>query len=184
MNANGTHKRRLTRTRANTGDPTWSPDSRRIAYAFFRESPRFDSSIAVIRANGRGRKRLTQAGGRDELNPNWSPDGRMILYETTRSFDRRQSDIAVMTSEGARKRRLTRTRAFETNPVWSPDGELIAYTSDRHNRGLRLGRGFELYTASVDGGDVFRVTRNRIPDLFPDWQPLMAGTTRPANAMR
>ena len=47
------------------------------------------------------------------------------------------------------------------------------FTSDRHRRGpVRLGPSFEVYTAAIDGTDVVRITRNRVPDLFPDWQRL------------
>jgi hypothetical protein len=36
----------------------------------------------------------------------------------------------------------------------------------------RSSRGFELYTMARDGSDIVRVTANRRPYLFPDWQPL------------
>jgi Tol biopolymer transport system component len=80
-----------------------------------------------------------------------------------------------MNADGSGKRRITATRPHETNPVFSPDGTRIAFTSDRDNRRLskeRLGRGFELYTMALDGSGIVRVTTNRRPDLFPDWQPL------------
>lgn len=109
------------------------------------------------------------------MNPQWSPDGTRIFYERTREFGVQQSDLAVMNVDGSGQRRVTRTKVFETNPVPSPDGAQIAFTSDRDNRKLstdRLGRGFEIYTMGTDGTDIRRVTTNRVPDLFPDWQPL------------
>ena len=75
----------------------------------------------------------------------------------------------------SRGRRLTRTPALETNPVWSPDGRRIAFTSDRHvKRGERerWGRDFELYLMRVNGARIRRLTRNSVPDLVPDWQPI------------
>ena len=63
----------------------------------------------------------------------------------------------------------------ETNPVWSPDGCRIAFTSDRHvkrYKGERWGPDFELYLMRVNGTRIRRLTRNSVPDLLPDWQPI------------
>jgi TolB protein len=180
MNADGSGARRLAgNRRANYSDPQWSPDGESIAFGSFRagETPRsFDGSIAVVDADDGGNlRRLTRRGGADELNPNWSPDGTTIVYERNRLFDVRQSDIWLMGADGSGKRRITATRVYETNPVFSPDGTRIAFTSDRDNRRLskeRQGRGFELYTMALDGSGIVRLTTNRRPDRFPDWQPL------------
>jgi Tol biopolymer transport system component len=60
--------------------------------------------------------------------------------------------------------------------VWSPDGRLIAFTSDLHQaRHAHDVRTYELYTVAVDGSQVTRLTRNRVPDPKPTWQPLPAG---------
>ena len=178
VNSDGSGAQRLksSRTRGYT-DPSWSPDGTTIAFAITRVGEnRFDSSIAVIDADDGGSlRRLTRPGGPDELNPNWSPDGTAIAFEHSRSFDRTQSDIWLMAADGSGKRRVTATRFYETNPTFSPDGTRIAFASDRDNRRLsqdRLGRGFELYTMALDGSAIVRVTTNRRPDLWPDWQPL------------
>jgi TolB protein len=182
MNSDGSGKQRLASSRTRDySDPSWSPDGARIAVGLCRsgggESPRgLDCSIVVIDADDGGNlRRLTRRRGADEINPNWSPDGAAIAFERNRLFPVRQSDIWLMNGDGSGKRRITATRPHETNPVFSPDGTRIAFTGDRDNRRLskeRLGRGFELYTMALDGSDIVRVTTNRRPDLFPDWQPL------------
>ena len=180
MNADGSGKQRLTSNRRRDyTDPQWSPDGDSIAFGIAKgaDTPRgVDLSIAVIDADdGANLRRLTPRGGPDEANPNWSPDGTDIAFEQNRLFPLRQSDIWLMNADGSGKRRITETRVYETNPVFSPDGTRIAFTGDRDNRRLskeRLGRGFELYTMALDGSGIVRVTTNRRPDLFPDWQPL------------
>ena len=181
MNADGSGNRVLTRNRPGVDytDPQWSPDGTRIVFGLFKpaDEPRgIDGSVGVVDADDGGNLRLlTARGGPDELNPNWSPDGNAVVFERNALFPERQSDVWVMNADGSAARALTATSSHETNPVFSPDGTRIAFTGDRHNRRFsneRLGRGFELYTMAADGRDVVRVTTNRTPDLFPDWQPL------------
>ena len=84
MNADGSGKERLLGSRTRDySDPSWSPNGTRIAFAILRpgDTPRgFDSSIGVVNASdGTAFRRLTRAGGPDELNPNWAPDGQTSL---------------------------------------------------------------------------------------------------------
>ena len=174
----GTQRLRRSRTRGYT-DPSWSPDGAAIAFGIGKpaETPRgLDLSIAAVDADDGGNlRRLTRPGGADEVNPNWSPDGAAIAFERNRLFPVGQSDIWLMNGDGSGQRRITATRVYETNPVFSPDGTRIAFTGDRDNRRLskeRLGQGFELYTMALDGSGIVKVTTNRRPDVFPDWQPL------------
>lgn len=37
---------------------------------------------------------------------------------------------------------------------------------------VRVVRGLEIYTMTAAGEDIQRVTDNRVPDRFPDWQPV------------
>jgi TolB protein len=128
--------------------------------------------LAIMNADGSGRRALTAFGGVDEINPKWMPDGQTIVFEQLRQTGRR-SDIAAIGPDGGPVRRILSTPAWETNPIPSPDGTRILFTSDRDRRGPeRLGPGTELYTMAVDGSDVVRLTDNRRPDIFPDWQRL------------
>jgi len=181
MNVDGSDKHKLkSKKRWNLVDPQWSGNGTRIAFAMVGgNSPRkFDSSIAIVNAfDGSAFRRLTSAGGPDELNPNWAPQGEDLAFERTKRFPVKQSDLALIQFTGTQNsvRRITTSKAFETNPTFAPDGTRIAFTSDRDNRRLskkRLGRGFELYTMALDGSDIERVTKNRKADLFPDWQAL------------
>jgi Tol biopolymer transport system component len=133
--------------------------------------------IAVVGVDGTHRRALTRFGDRHSFNPKWMPDGRRIVFETgvvhRRKLGTTRSDIAIMNADGGGMTPLLATAAWETNPVPSPDGTRIVFTSDRDRRGPdRLGPGFEIYTAKIDGTDIARLTSNGVPDLFPDWQRL------------
>jgi TolB protein len=186
MAQDGSDVQRLTNDKTIETDAEWSPEGSTIAYSQWYAVPGqpgvFDLGVSLMNRDGTNRRPLLRdSARRDIVSQSWSPDGRRIVFElaTGRPHGRepksRQSDLAVINADGTGPVRLTRTAALEANPVWSPDGTRIAFTSDRHARGRGLERGgpaFELYTMRADGGDIKRITHNRVPDLHPDWQPL------------
>ena len=173
-NLDGSGDRAITPKTKRSIDPDWSPDGTRIAYAEtrFTTPNRAQTRVMVVNADGTGRRALTSFGGADEINPKWMPDGQTILFERLK-FTGTKSDLAAIPAAGGAVRTILATRGWETNPIPSPDGTRILFTSDRDRPGDdRLGRGFELYTMALDGSDVVRLTNNRSPDIFPDWQRL------------
>jgi Tol biopolymer transport system component len=175
VNVDGSGDRALTSRRRRSVDPDWSPDGSRLVYTearYVRGRPGPQNRQVVMNADGTGRQALTAFGGPDEINGKWMPDGRTILFERRRQRGTR-SDILAIGADGAGLRTVLATPAWETNPVPSPSGTRIVFTSDRDRRGHeRLGPGFELYTMALDGTDMVRVTNNRRPDIWPDWQRL------------
>jgi Tol biopolymer transport system component len=80
------------------GMPTWSPDSRKIAYAYLRykvisehESIEVGSEIYVENADGTNRIQVTDTPNIAEAGPVWSPDGSKIACT-----DRHSAKIYVM----------------------------------------------------------------------------------------
>lgn len=175
VNVDGSGDSGLTSRRRRSFDPDWSPDGSRLVYTetrFVGRRQRPQTRQVVMNADGTGRRILTAFGGPNEINGKWMPDGRTILFERRRQGGTR-SDILAIGAGGGRPRTVLATRAWETNPVPSPDGIRIVFTSDRGRRGReRLGPGFELYTMALDGTDIARLTNNRRPDIWPDWQRL------------
>jgi Tol biopolymer transport system component len=173
IGTNGRNRRAITPRHLRAIDPDWSPDGTRFVYTEARLRPRsVQNRLAIMNVDGTGRRPLTRYGGADEVNPKWMPDGQTIVFEQLRDRGNR-SDIATIPAGGGPIRRLLASSAWETNPVPSPDGTRIVFTGNLDRRGGdRLSNKFEVYTMAVDGTDIDRVTNNRRPDLFPDWQRL------------
>jgi Tol biopolymer transport system component len=108
----GSGLKRLTPWRLNASDPDWSPNGKRIAFDS-ADAPRKGSkaNIYVMRADGSGRKRLTDfpaiqdccpPSGRpgQANNPVWSPSGTRIVFT---HFLPKGTRFVAMRPNGSRK---------------------------------------------------------------------------------
>lgn len=132
VNVDGTQDRAVSPRGVLALDPDWSPDGTRIVYTEVRVADgRADNRLAIINADGTGRRPLTRHGGRNEINPKWTPDGQTIIFERLRQAGARSS-IMAMPSAGGSPRVIYDSRGWDTNPIPSPDGTRILFSSDRH----------------------------------------------------
>jgi Tol biopolymer transport system component len=107
--SDGRDQRRLGRGTAPEGEPEWSSDGKRIAFAAAGD-------IWVMRADGTRRANLTRSPT-SETAVAWSPDGKQLAY-LHRGASRR---IYVMNADGSGKRALGGTGG-QLNPSWGPRG--------------------------------------------------------------
>ena len=176
MNADGSGLRRLTDTNEFWGEPAWSPDGCKIAFTGLtdRDSNGYTSTdIYVMNARGGGQQNLM----RDGHDPAWSPDGSKIAFESEGDWFQ-IFEISVMNADGSGQRRLTRNPlantqvlvagATDEDPAWSPDGSKIAFVRGH-------GKNAEIYVMNADGSGLRRLTRNRVEDYGPAWQPALRG---------
>jgi Tol biopolymer transport system component len=155
MSQTGSGLRRITNLRAQQAvggpafDPDWSPSGRRLVFSYG-----FD--IYTVRADGSGRRRLTDRGGsaHDDWDPAWSPNGRVIVFT-------RDGRLYRMRPNGRRLRLLGRGDEAD----WSPSARRIVFTVEQRN-----GRG-DLFVMKADGSDRRRLTRTRANESRPAWAP-------------
>jgi dipeptidyl aminopeptidase/acylaminoacyl peptidase len=133
--------------------PSWSPDSRRLAFSSARQEDwdvEVERDIYVVDAEGGEPERLTEGESRYEA-PSWSPDGSTIACRWARGgFDYpRHGQLAVLDASTGQRRVLT--ESLDRNcapypeirePVWDGDSILFVLEDSGHN---------PLYRVRADG---------------------------------
>jgi TolB protein len=131
----------LTDPFARVGDPSWSPDGSRIAFAA-ASKPADLAAIYVMNADGSGRRLVVELDGSNLSAPDWSPDGETLVFvglEIAQSeIDVKQPDLYTVGIDGTGLRNLTESPTIgEWSPSWSPDGDVIAF---HQNQGSEVNR--------------------------------------------
>ncbi|MEL0028580.1 MAG: Tol-Pal system beta propeller repeat protein TolB [Perlucidibaca sp.] len=138
--------------------PTWSPDSRRIAYVSFEGGK---PAIYMQELYSGQRTRLTDFAGLNSA-PAWSPDGRRVAMTLSRDGN---PEIYVMDLASRELTRVTNHPAIDTEPRWTSDGGSLIFTSDRSGSP-------QVYRLNLSTGETRRLTFNgrfnARADLSPD----------------
>jgi TolB protein len=156
--ADGYNPVTILRTQEPILSPTWSADSRYIAYATFA-----NRRAAVFRQDvSTGVRQLVSSFPGLNGAPAFSPDGNRLALVLSKDGN---PDIYVMNLAGGPPQRLTQHYGIDTEPTWSPDGRYIYFTSDRSG-------GPQIYRVPASGGSEERVTfegtYNARPEVSPD----------------
>jgi Tol biopolymer transport system component len=132
----------------------------RIAYASYDAPfPKGDSEIYTIRADGSGKRQLTN-NDTEDLDPSYSPDGKRIVYAAQ---DGPKGDLEIYTinSRGRDKFQVTHNDVDEEWPTYSPSGKRIAITPIEGVGGI--------YSVKAGGGDKRLVAKGGgAPSYSPD----------------
>jgi dipeptidyl aminopeptidase/acylaminoacyl peptidase len=144
----------------------FSPGGTKAALA--RAGVRRHRGIYLMRADGRGRRRLLTRpprGWRD-IRPDWSSDERSIVYERSLPPGRAQSPLIKVYRAGR-----ARTIASGRTPAWSSRGTIA------------FNRGDEIFVMRSDGSAIRRVTSGQTLDWSPRGQWILFQTANRELAM-
>lgn len=148
INGDGTGLQRLASSKDDDlGNPAWSPDGARIAFAHSTgtsDTHTEDYAVWVMDADGSKQRRLTKGSVRG-FWPRWSPDGKQIAFR--RTYPEGEMGIFRMNDDGSGIGSVTK-RSSDDQPAWAPSAKI-----------LFVKQGTDVFSVDPDGSGLSRVTK-------------------------
>ncbi|MDP9206218.1 MAG: hypothetical protein M3P12_12340 [Gemmatimonadota bacterium] len=104
-------------------NPTWSPDSREIAYTN-------GSEIRIMSADGASRRVIALPAGTNTQSVVWTPDGRFVSYVDYATAESATAIRGVSAVSGGSPIILVQTSNSIGEYAWSPDSKRVVITTD------------------------------------------------------
>jgi DNA-binding winged helix-turn-helix (wHTH) protein/Tol biopolymer transport system component len=114
--------RNLTRLTYGPGlqtDVSWSPDGRRVAYAWDKAG---NLDLWIQHVDGGEPTRVTSASA-DDIQPAWSPDGQRLVF-------RSESEGGGIFTVGVKGGPVRRIAPFGRRPAWMPNGRDVVFVDN------------------------------------------------------
>jgi len=167
MGSTGTPPDQLTFSTFDDGQPSWSPDRRRIVFVSERDGNDelyllelgLDETVSSV-------TRVTTHPA-DDKDPSFSPDGTQVVFESERSGV--SMDLYIKDLEGGVGfRRITDGPGDEEDADWSPDGNWVVFSMEDAVSEA------EIYKIDISRNPLpspVRLTVNGVDDDDPVWSP-------------
>jgi TolB protein len=145
--------------------PTWSPDSRLIAFVSDRAST--FPTLWLINADGTGQRVLSTPGLHQEMvdSLSWSPDGLQLAVTLFNEPGPTQIGLVPLGTAGRQSAHVLPTLpGGALDPAWSPDGAWLAFAG-------REAFSLDIYAVRPDGSLLTRLTNDAQLARSPAWSP-------------
>jgi Tol biopolymer transport system component len=145
--------KQLTNTPADEFEPQFTPDGSQIVFELYPGGRNAD--VALMPADGGKETPLTSTPGADDQDPFPDPNSSLVAFSSNGNIK------TVDTNEGGQVTTVTSAKRGDGDPVFSSDGE-IAFAR-------RVGRSYDLFTATSDGQITAQPTSGSAQDLEPSF---------------
>jgi TolB protein len=159
IDADGRHRKRLTRTSWDDTNPTWTPDGKKVSFLSQEKERGGREGLFIINIDGSNKRYLTPA----TWPYTWSPDeeklaltgNHYIVIKNPDGTDRKVIDV----------RGLNEDYRAVGRPNWSPDGKWIAVRAS-YDLGSPKRRGtYDLLLVDKDGNNLKKL----VVDFYGDY---------------
>ena len=122
--ADGSNEQVLLKSSEPIISPSWSPDSKKVAYVSFETG----MAKVFVQDIASGRREVAIENAFQISSPAWSPDGKFLSLTM---YQDGNAEIYILNLKNKNLTRLTNHYSIDTESTWSPRGSKIIFTSGR-----------------------------------------------------